>query len=132
MWAGTYPVNITSNGLIVDKTDFSARHGYPIDVPASEPILQTKLYTGMQDTLCGMRSAQSYQEAVKDARIATKNSNGKYECPSGLTACSDNQAVDGVTYCIDQAKDEECPITELRLFDADSFEASELKDDPDW
>ena len=82
--------------------------------------------------MCGMRSTQSYQEAVKDDKIAWKNSANKYECTSGLTACSANQAADGITYCIDQAKNEECPITELRLFDTDSFEASELKDDPDW
>ena len=81
----------------------------------------------MQDIMCGKRGPTSFKEAT----LAQKNGDS-FECQADLTACSVNQDVDGTTYCVDLANGEQCPITEIRVYDDASFEASEIKNNPLW
>ena len=83
------------SGLDIEKTDYAnTRH---IDVPSIDARFQTRLYDGMQDIMCGQRGKTSFI----DATYAQAKS-GSFECPAGLTACSDGaQAVNGFTLCVD-------------------------------
>lgn len=49
-----------------------------------------------------------------------------------MTVCSDDPSKDGTSYCVDTSKGEQCPITELRVYDTNANSLIALKNDPEW
>lgn len=103
-WNGTFPANTTDTTELRIDINFDRFDTYPEEIAAQEPVQQSEILPGSSKALCGKRGYETYLTAHRSPH--------GYDCVNGIHPCVTGG---GETFCVEDL--DECPVTDIRIYD---------------